>query len=181
MMAGYIDCLLSPASYDEVKGVHQALKMLWPVLFPEYSLVDRPNRMPATWQPDLIGLRDNEVLLIEVKAHGGKRKQEAVKQVARYGVQFHAEYPTLGVRLLAIGPWHTQGWIDTVDCEGYSVGVMDIREMGRNLTLQAERLLLAYSYLKSAERGLPLGIGKSLDPNVLESESDDGISAAQQG
>jgi hypothetical protein len=28
---------------------------------------------------------------------------------------------------------------------------------------------------------LPLGIGKSLDPNVLESESDDGISAAQQG
>jgi hypothetical protein len=176
MLEGYLDCLLRPALYDEVKDVQQALKMYWQMLFPEYALVRRLN-MPSTWQPDLIGLGKNDILLIEVKAHGGNRKQEAVAQVVGYAEEFHKTYPATSVKLLAIGPWKTKHDIDVVEHDDYQVGVIDIREIGENLKMQAERLLLAYSYFNTFQSELPVlslaGIQGTTVLNDTEVQSDE--------
>lgn len=176
MIEGYLDCLLSPASYDEVKDVQQALKMYWPILFPEYTLARRLN-MPLTWQPDLIGYSKNEILLIEVKAHGGNRKHESVVQVVGYAEELHGTYPDASVKLLAIGPWKTKSDIDIVEFDGYQVGVIDIREIGKRLIIQAERLLLAYSHLNAIQSELPIlslaGIQSAKIPDDTESPSDE--------
>jgi hypothetical protein len=174
MLEGYLDCLLSPASYDEVKDVQQALKMYWQILFPDYTLARRLD-MPSTWQPDLIGYSKNEILLIEVKAHGGNRKHEAVVQVVGYAEELHEAYPGTSVKLLAIGPWKTKQDIDIVDYDGYQVGVIDIRDIGESLKIQAEKLLLAYSYFNAFQSEFPIlslaGIQSMKVANEVEGES----------
>jgi len=93
------------------------------------------------WRPDLVGRSDADWLIIELKGKPPANKLPyAIRQVIRYGREFHAVWPSARIRLLVIGPYRGR---ERYEHEGYHVLTLDWQALAEDILRCAERALLS--------------------------------------
>ena len=142
--------LLKPHYYHEL-DVQDALRVYWPSLFPDHPLTSLAVHSNL-FRPDLVGANValNDILICELKTKH-TRAGQAVFQVVRYGKIFHAKYPNVTVRLLAIGPWQIEAEFEFQKHDGYPVILVPMTTLVARLFRMSEPLLSYYRILSRVE------------------------------
>jgi len=150
-----IEILLHPEDYSE-SDIQEAIKDLWPAIFPEYRLLTRKQigeDMPSSWLPDLIARKPDdfsdkggEYLLIELKGRPpAGSKAEAIAQIVGYAKTLRERLKAWPIRLLVIGTYQLKTEnhyiIEEFEVDGFSGGVIRVQMIGERLLLFAEASL----------------------------------------
>lgn len=126
--------LLYAENYPE-KNLNQVITEHWKLWFPNYSLT-KLLIGSQKFQSDLAAINDQatEVILVELKKASHEKKR-AVQQVVRYAKLYHAVYPNVPLRLLAIGPWREGIKPKIIPSDGYNVCALPTEYLAHQLRL----------------------------------------------
>lgn len=140
-----LEILMNYKNYKE-DAIEQAIINLWPCIFREYELLTQSQlkSMVRGWKPDIVtyDYSNDFVAILELKSSKTKGSlQDALNQAIRYGRHLYVDHQ-YSARLLIIGKWKTNRFIDHYKVEGHTVGVLNIGDLADQLLFTAEKLLM---------------------------------------
>lgn len=143
-MKHWTNVLEHPESYSR-EDLDDAIRFLWPLLFPEYALRDpRSFKGLGDWNPHIFAERDVPLTFIVAKVRRDLARSDAIRHLKQQVAIFHEHSPMFPVYPIIFGPWDQEDFIEILEPDqpgDYEVATLRVQELVGPIRTAASHVL----------------------------------------